>query len=277
MIKDFKINNKDYSIDVSDSPKFGYGADEIISNEVNDVTYNQDWYGDGYGTAHLFNDMEFNDLILGLTECVSNILKSFGVDVDDSFTLNKYHEYVTTDELHYKVVGKTRDLYPKDFSFPIMDIIKKLSHSVGFDLTDIEPITGDQWHTIIRINRPSSTDYNPPHKDFYGPWDKDGTIFKFINLWIPICGVTEKSSLPVVPKSHLLPENKILRTFEGGVVGGNKYRVTTIVEWDGKNDMIRPNVDYGDVLMFSPHLIHGLAINSGEETRVALEFRLFKK
>jgi ectoine hydroxylase-related dioxygenase (phytanoyl-CoA dioxygenase family) len=38
------------------------------------------------------------------------------------------------------------------------------------------------------------------------------------------------------------------------------------------------SIDYGEVLIFSSHLVHGLAINEeSDTTRVALEFRLYKK
>jgi ectoine hydroxylase-related dioxygenase (phytanoyl-CoA dioxygenase family) len=48
--------------------------------------------------------------------------------------------------------------------------------------------------------------------------------------------------------------------------------------WDKKNELERSTVGYGQALIFSPHLIHGLALNLEEnKTRVALEFRLFKK
>jgi ectoine hydroxylase-related dioxygenase (phytanoyl-CoA dioxygenase family) len=157
-------------------------------------------------------------------------------------------------------------------------MIPKFEEMVGFGLTDVEPQTKEKMHIIVRINRPGSMDFNPPHKDIYEGWDKNGRVPQFVNLWIPICGVTSKSSLPVVPRSHHLTEDKILRTFEGAVVEGNKYRVKAVVEWDGKNDLIRPEVKYGEVLLFSGHLIHGLAKNELEDqTRIALEFRLFKK
>jgi ectoine hydroxylase-related dioxygenase (phytanoyl-CoA dioxygenase family) len=133
-------------------------------------------------------------------------------------------------------------------------------------------------HIIVRINRPHSNDYNPPHKDIYEGVDGENYIPLFINFWIPICGVTEKSSLPISPASHLIPENQILRTFDGAVVAGNKYRVRMVKEWAGKNTLERAKVTDGQVLVFSSHLIHGLAINEEQDlTRVALEFRLFKK
>ena len=133
-------------------------------------------------------------------------------------------------------------------------------------------------HIIIRINRPFSTDQNPPHKDIYELWDSAGYIPRFVNLWIPICGVTTNSSLSIVPGSHLIPEDRIRRTFEGGVMDGNRYRVRMISEWDGSNRMERAAAACGEVLMFSSHLIHGMGLNCEKSsTRVALEFRLFKR
>jgi ectoine hydroxylase-related dioxygenase (phytanoyl-CoA dioxygenase family) len=50
-----------------------------------------------------------------------------------------------------------------------------------------------------------------------------------------------------------------------------------IKEWGGSHALERADVKDGEVLFFSSHLIHGMAINSEEDlTRVALEFRLFK-
>ena len=133
-------------------------------------------------------------------------------------------------------------------------------------------------HIIIRINRPNSQDYNPPHKDVYGPYDRKPKDFiKFINFWIPICGVTENSSLPIVPKSHLLPESVITRTRSGAQLKKSEYRVNMILDWANSNKLERAKVKNGEVLIFTSHLIHGLALNHEKnQTRVSLEFRLFK-
>jgi ectoine hydroxylase-related dioxygenase (phytanoyl-CoA dioxygenase family) len=97
-------------------------------------------------------------------------------------------------------------------------------------------------------------------------------------VWVPICGVNDKSSLPIAPGSHLLPEDKILRTMDGGVVAGKKYRVRSIAVWDGRSDLTRAKVEEGELLVFSCHLIHGIAVNDqDDQTRVALEFRLFRR
>lgn len=273
----FKIDEKLYSFDAEGSPPLTYGTHQILSNEKTDLTFSQEWYDQGFKVFPFLSKSEFDSLYAGISKCVQSILSRNNIHVNN-FQLNKYHHYVPNDHSHYAIVKETRDLFPSDFAFSIDLFYKKLSELVGFELSDTNPYNGNKMHIIIRINRPGSNDFNPPHKDVYESLDRDNYLFKFVNFWIPICGVNSMSSLPLVPGSHLLPENKILRTFEGGVIQKKKYNVRSVVKWDGRNDLHREAITYGDVLIFSPHLIHGCAINDQEEeTRVALEFRLFKK
>ena len=274
----FIINNKTYDISIKGSPPFLSGADVVLSNEQADIAFHQPWYQDGYTAVQFLDNDEFSSLKDGLTNCVKKIIvDELGINVDN-FSLDNYHHFITSSEQHYKVVSKTRDLFPEDFNFPLTTIIPKFEKILGFSLSDISPFDGSQLHIIVRINRPFSTDFNPPHKDIYEGVDDANHIPQFINLWIPICGVTDKSSLPVVKSSHLLKESELSRTFEGAVVEGNKYRVRMIKSWNGDITLTRPEIKYGEVLFFTSHLVHGLAINEEEDsTRVALEFRLFKK
>lgn len=273
----FVIDEKAYDVDIKDSPSFNFGKEEILSTPESDIAFNQSWYNQGFQTFKFLDDTEFGDLVNGLNSSIKKIIESeLGATVEN-FDLSKYHHVVKTDEDHFKVVSKTRDLFPDDFNFPILSILDKFEQFLGFKLVDINPKDGAKVHIIVRINRPFSTDFNPPHKDIYEAVDIGGYIPQFINLWIPICGVTEKSSLPLANSSHLLPESDIFRTFDGGVVEGKKYRVRVIKEWGGSNKLSRAKVDYGEVLFFTSHLVHGLAINEEPDTtRVALEFRLFK-
>lgn len=272
----YAIDGKIHEVSVNGSPEFSVGKNETLSGKGTDITFEQPWYNDGFASLELFSEEEFNDLQSGLTQCISNILQRENIDTY-GFELKNYHQFVKTDETHFKVVGVTRDLFPADFNFPIKKMHKKLGELLGFELSDIEPANGEPLHIIVRINRPFSTDYNPPHKDIYEAVDNEGRIPLFVNFWIPVCGVTEKSSLPIAPKSHLIPENKVERTYDGGVVAGKKYRVRSIKSWNGDSQLERAKIKNGQVLIFSSHLIHGLAINEENQTRVALEFRLFKK
>lgn len=274
----FSINGEQKVFSIDHTQEFKFGNDQILSKKGKDISFGQPWYEDGYSEINFLKLEEFESLKTGLTKSIINIIKQEIPSIDlTGFSLDRYHDYVTRDSYHYKVVRKTRDLFSKDFNFPIEKYLPKLESILNFNLTDINPFNNEKLHVIVRINRPLSNDYNPPHKDIYEDVDKNGYIPQFINFWIPIEGVTEKSNLPLAPKSHLINENKILRTFEGGKIEGNKYRVRMIKSWNGKSVLERSKVKYGEVLTFSSHLIHGLAINDEKDkTRVALEFRLFK-
>ena len=273
----YQIYDKEYEFSIEGSSAFKYGKNELLSNKKKDIVFNQDWYKPGYKSIPFLSNDEFVELRNGLTKCIQTIIQNeLGIELHD-FDLSKYHHVVKTTEDHYKVVSKTRDLFPEDFNFPINTIFPKFEKNLGFNLSDIDPHSGGKMHIIVRINRPHSSDFNPPHKDIYEEVDKNNYIPQFVNFWIPICGVTEKSSLPVAESSHLIKENKILRTVDGGVIAGNNYRVRMIKEWGGSTALTRPQVNYGEYLIFSSHLVHGLAINEEDDnTRVALEFRLFK-
>lgn len=277
MILEYTINDNKHSVEAADGQEFKFGKDEILSNASTDITSVENWYSEGHTSLPFLWNEQFEDLKKGITKTIKNIAEDVVGKPLDGFTLENYHKYVTSNEKHFKVVSKTRDLYSYSFGFPIKDMIPKFESLLGFKLTDRIPDTDLDEHIIVRINRPKSNDYNPPHKDMYEGYD-NGKNFQFLNFWVPVAGVTDKSSLPIAPKSHRIPENKILRTIDGGKVGSNSYRVVLIKEWDGSSDLVRAKVDYTQVLMFSSHMIHGLAINEEEDvTRVALEFRLFKK
>jgi ectoine hydroxylase-related dioxygenase (phytanoyl-CoA dioxygenase family) len=274
---EFLIDGVKRQFSVEGSPDFRFGKDEVLSAAETDITHGQPWYDAGYAVRPFLDPAEFAELKLGIEASVRQIVQAeLGVDVHD-FTLERYHRYVRDDAAHFKVVSKTRDLFANDFSFHVMGLIPRLERLLGFGLTDIEPVSGERLHIIVRINRPGSNDFNPAHKDIYEGVDEDFRVLQFVNFWIPVAGVTPKSSLPLAAGSHKLSENDILRTFEGAVVAGNQYRVRMVRSWAGDNTLVRAPVAHGQVLMFSAHLIHGLAVNDEpDQTRVALEFRLFK-
>jgi hypothetical protein len=263
---EFLIDEKKYEIEMNSL--FSFGGKEILSNEETDPVFNQSWYKLGFKINDLFSKSELSLLYDGITKKICEISGKY-------FLLEDYHNNVD-ENLHFQIVSQTRDLFSKDFKFNTKKIVRKLEEFLGFKLTDKDPDTGKKLHIIVRINRPNSLDYNPPHKDIYQQYDETKIIPKCVNFWIPICGVNENSMLPLAPSSHLLSEEKIFRTFCGGVIYDKKYRVRSIASWGGSNKLFRPIIKPGQILCFSSHLIHGMAINENNCTRVALEFRLFK-
>jgi hypothetical protein len=177
-----------------------------------------------------------------------------------------YHELVT-DEGHKEIISESRNLnYESLFlsSLVLSEVSKRLRLNLDASVYEL-----DRSHVQIRIVRPGSPDFNPPHRDSYLSYYQN-----IVNIWIPVASMQE-SIMPIAPGSHLFDENKILRTKPGmAFIGENPYTVPAIVAYnDAPIEMTRPNMKDGDVLVFSPYCIHGLGVNPTNETRVALELR----
>ncbi len=100
------------------------------------------------------------------------------------------------------------------------------------------------------------------------------------NIYLPIIGSNENSSLFVQEGSHLWNEN-ITAITSGGAFFKNsnkKYSVDAIVQSKIKLNMVRPNPSTNEIMIFSPYLIHGCSDNSNDNvTRMSLEIRFIKK
>ena len=266
------LDEEPFSFDVEG--EFFWGKDEVLFEEKNNVISKVDWTNQGYSVVSIFSKEEFESLKNSIKD---NLLKAFmenGVEVDEeSFELEKYHDYVASNELHNKIISITRNLEVSDFDLDLSTIAQRFGDILGYKFSTFVPELGKS-HVQIRISRPNSLDINPPHKDGYLSYWKD-----IINVWIPIVGCNEKSSLPVFPGSHFINENDVLRTeSKGAHINGNTYYVPCILEVKNKEmKMIRPNPKQGEALIFSPFLIHGAAINGNQDlTRISLELRFPK-
>ncbi len=263
------IDNKPYEFNVKG--EFFWGKEELLYNKTNSVLSKMPWENQGFKVVTAFINDEFERLKKSLTQNIVDAIKANNIAFKESeFTLDKYHEVVNTDHLHNQVINLTRNLENKDFDFNIDTLAQRFGDILGYRLTSwVEEL--QKSHIQIRISRPNSLDINPPHRDGYLSYWED-----IINVWIPIEGCNENSSLPVCSGSHLIPENDILRTeSKGAEINGNIYYVPCILETkSGSIKMIRPNPKQGEALIFTPFLIHGAAVNNNKDiTRVSLELR----
>ncbi len=272
------MNTKSCHIYIDDTPyefnvkgEFFWGKNELLYNKSNSVLSKMSWEHEGFKVVSAFINDEFERLKKSLTQNIMDAIKANNIQFNESeFTLAKYHEVVNTDALHNQVINITRNLENKDFDFNIDTLAERFGNILGYKLTSwVEEL--QKSHIQIRISRPNSLDINPPHRDGYLSYWED-----IINVWIPIEGCNENSSLPVFSGSHLIPENEILRTeSKGAEINGNIYYVPCILETKaGSIKMIRPNPKQGEALIFTPFLIHGAAVNKNKDiTRVSLELR----
>ena len=263
------IDNEAYDFEVDGD--FFWGESRLLFKEKDNVISKMPWKDKGFDVVNAFTDEEFTLLKTSITNIIVNSIKNIGVDIDEKeFSLERYHKFINTNELHIKVIDITSNLENHDFDVDIDALANRFSNILGYELTSwVEEL--QKSHIQIRISRPNSLDINPPHRDGYLSYWED-----IINVWIPIEGCNEQSSLPVCPGSHLIPENDILRTeSKGAKINGNVYYVPCILETNkGAIQMKRPNPKQGEALIFTPYLIHGAAVNKNEDTtRISLELR----
>lgn len=272
---EYSIDNNITHVDVQDDALFNGGDAICLADKFSDITKYQNWYNLGYdiiSTKKIFNFKKVKNNIQNLIfKMISEVDKNLS---ENEFTLEKYHRFVDK-SLHFEIIKKTRDLNISDFGFKSEELLEYVSNLIGTKVNWRSSGSYDP-KIIVRINTPNSSNFNPAHKDIYQVYDKTNHIPKMVNLWIPICGVKEKTGLPLALGSHLIHENKVLRTKAGVFMGGEKYNVNCIKSWDQRNTLktIIPKED--QMIIFSSYLIHGLAKNYNEdETRISLEFRLF--
>lgn len=277
MLNKYFIDDSLIEINIDPNNSFIFGNKEILSNKYNDITKNKKWFNEGYCVKNSKNFFNYKCIREEIKKTLKKIIKTYDSSIDlKNFDLENYHNYVD-DELHKVVINKTRRLYSDDFGFNTASLIKNFSSYFNANLSFRNPINNITQWIILRIIKPNSLGFNPAHKDIYESFDKYNKIPRMMNIWIPVAGVNHKSGLPIAPRSHLIDESKIHRTLAGSLMNSNKYSVNLIKSWNKETKLKSIYPQKNKFLIFSSHLIHGLAINKNtNKTRMSLEFRLYE-
>jgi hypothetical protein len=274
----FKINNQPFNILVQSKKFINPNKNKFLFDT--NLFKNEEFLENGY----FLTDFPF-EWSNSIKKNIKNYIFQFINNKENikNFDLNYYHNYVD-DYNHNFIINKIRGgnlglggidlnllgVKTKDFD----DFINEQIQS-NFKLSCIFNFYGFKNKKFwIRIIRPNRKDNNPPHKDSHlrSFWIKDN-----VNIYLPIAGSNQKSSLPILPKSHLDNENQYTISSSPCYVNGNRYTVPCIVERDGDIDMITPNPNEKQILIFTPHIVHGGGMNLNEDlTRISLEMRFFK-
>lgn len=189
----------------------------------------------------------------------------------------EYHKAVDNEQ-HKRI---TRALYYESH-FNNLGIDKTvfesfISAQLGQEVTTNNPYAPDSWldemRMSLRIVRPQQHDNNPLHKDVYIKELKHG-----VNIYLPLWGSDKKSSLPLIPGSHLWNESDFERSACGSLINGQRFSVPAITSSKHALTAVRPNPASDEIMIFSPYLIHGGAHNQNpDQTRVSLEIRFWAK
>ncbi len=251
-----------------------WGDDRVLLLEDDNLVAGCAWMPAGYTIEPFLAEPEFGILAAGLREIVADCLRKVGVTPPHDFRLEDYHRIVETTERHLAVAELIRGAFPID-RFPIDSALvsDRVSDILGVPVGLVHPEGAFPEHFCIRIVRPDSRDSNPPHRDVW--LDR---LRHAVNIYAPLVGSNPRSSLSLVAGSHLWKESEIERTTTGATVGSMSYTVPSVVGAKHRLLMIRPDPGPNEVLLFSPYLVHGGAVNLNTDvTRVSLEMRFWRR
>jgi hypothetical protein len=248
------------------------GDDHVLLNKANDLTKQMQWHSKGFSIEELFTSQSRVDFEEKTRKLLLKLWKQVNPTINSQFTLDKYHHAFSNQEEHLKVIDRTKLISVDDFPINILELEKRISILLKRELKVHNPFD-DQKVFHFRVVRPQSGDNNPLHRDVWLPDYKD-----CINLYIPVAGSNSNSSLILIEGSHRWSESKIEKTTQGAMINGQKFNVPAVTEIFEDATFIRPNPKPGEVLLFSPYLIHGGATNLNKDlTRISIEIRLWAK
>jgi hypothetical protein len=271
----YTVNKREITLDIS-ADRIVRGKDSVLYRDDNNII-NNEWEKEGFVitpflTPALFND--FYDFVHMFTVSTLKKIKSFD---SGSFTLEKYHKFVTDEEhlkfLKYVAAGQLGisgiPLNKLPFSYTEFD--KHVSNICNANYTCKK--TYYKFFTFnrfcLRFVRPLSKDNNPPHRDCHLKRNR-----KIVNIYAPIAGSNNNSSLPIIPGSHFWPDIDLEITKGKTYVNGVKFTNPAIISAHKGLDMVTPDPKLGEIMVFTPYAIHGGGKNFNSDlTRISLEMR----
>ncbi|SHH33181.1 hypothetical protein SAMN04488109_3735 [Chryseolinea serpens] len=266
----YTVNDTELSYEVT-GPR-AWGDERVLLNDAVDLTAATPWSATGFSIEQLFDAATYSTFMYNTRRLLLKSWHEGGLSVDDDFDLEQYHTQVRDFEEHLKAIERTKLLSTKDFPVPVRMVEDRISELCQVALVAKNPFDGQSiFH--FRVIRPRQADNNPLHRDVWLD-DYDDCI----NLYIPVAGSNAQSSLILIPGSHRWPESRIEKTVEGAVINGVRFNVPGVTDIRGPYQVTRPDPGVNEVLMFSPYLIHGGAINlNQDQTRISIEMRLWKR
>jgi len=266
----YTVNEQDLSYEAGGERTLG---DRIVLLERDvDLTAGTSWATNGFTIEQLFTSDVYRVFSDNAYTLITNCWRKAGLDIPARFSLDQYHVPAIDHQKHLAAIEQTKLLPSSLFPIDITILEERISAICRQELRVHNPFDGQSiFH--FRVIRPGKHDHNPLHRDVWLDDYKD-----CINLYIPIAGSNENSSLVIIPGSHRWPESAVERTTSGAVVNGVKFNVPAVTNIEHDVTYVRPNPGSNEVLVFSPYLLHGGSTNlNPSATRISIEIRLWKK
>ncbi|MGV3502470.1 MAG: phytanoyl-CoA dioxygenase family protein [Adhaeribacter sp.] len=267
----YQVENK--TLDMKVEGPSAFGADQVLFLQEDNLIAHTNWQQKGFTLIDLFEPNTFDRLLAGLRSLLLSNLQALGLPLAEDFNLEHYHHLTARfPEAHLQLIHKTRVLDYSLFPIPIADLIARIEKEVRIPLTVRNPSNGEYIFNF-RIVRPGTSDFNPLHRDAW-----HGELKGCLNLYLPVAGSNEHSSLCLIPGSHYWPEAAVARTLQGAVMNERRYTVPGLTHTDKPLELIRPNPRGRQAMLFTPYLIHGGAANlNPDTTRISVEIRFWRR
>ncbi len=254
------------------------GDNSVLLQQDDNLAEGQPWDEVGYVVAPFLPVAQWRDVLRGFERFIAELVtEAIGAPPQD-FRMADYHRWITSDELHRRVIEARRSDLPVNMCFPAAQlpggaepVTQRIAEICG---KAVAPMNATLPATFsIRIVRPRSADHSPLHRDAW-----IGRLRHGINIYLPLAGSDERSSLCVMPGSHRWPESHVRRSSGPAVIDGRPYTVPAVVDTKYGMRAVRPNPGKNEVLVFSPYVIHGAGANlNPDATRISLEMRFWRQ
>ena len=250
------------------------GSDTVLLHADENLIERTPWHQKGWGIEPFLGMDEAAQIEAWAEAELARLIEEVGSRAGADFALKHYHRYLD-DSQHRAICALSKDGWSvAEFPLPYQKVNDRISDVLGIEVSSR---AGDVHQCVfnLRIVRPRKfQDNNPPHKDVYLDHLRNA-----VNIYVPICGSDQRSSLALIEGSHLLNEACVERSVEGARLNGVAYTVPCITAINGLPlSLSRPNPNAGEMLIFSPYLVHGAGYNfNTDETRVSLEARFWRR
>ena len=253
-----------YYLDAFTYSDLDWGEDRVILSEDVNLLENTDFNTDGHS---VFGMRSYNAFLRSMVQSkIEDLTSRLFPDI------SKYHLHISNED-HRKIINAMP--WKKTESPQICEFAEYMERRVSEILgRQVKIFNDDIWVRICRPSTLTDTDYNPCHRDIYLDFYRN-----IVNIYVPIMGSNELSSLTMQSGSHLWNERDLIVT-KGGAYFKNsskKYSVDAIVQSRERLNMTRPNPSEDEFILFSPYLIHGCSSNGNADmTRMSVEIRFIE-
>ena len=194
-----------------------------------------------------------------------------------NLSVKDYHK-ISNNLDHSNIWTKKSRILPREFFLEFLKsrLFLKLKNIFGeIEISDEENYGyGNIYWRLVRPNQ--SNDVGPYHRDRWfwelnNNFPKPSYPFYRVKIWISIETERNKSGLLIEKNSH---NRKNVNW-----IGKHKHGIIKPVLLDHPDlfDMELIDTKSGDIIIFNDNLIHGGALNTGENTRVSAEFTILVK